>query len=38
MNKLTDIAILNKSAKNTATAHMPNRCRALETRNRMKND
>ena len=29
MNKLMDIAIINRSAKNTATAHIRNRCAAL---------
>jgi len=30
MNKLTDIAIMNKSAKNTATVHMRDRCVLLK--------
>jgi len=29
MNKITDIAIINRSAKNTATVHMRDRCAAL---------
>ena len=30
MNKLTVIAIINRSAENTATVHMRDRCRALK--------
>jgi len=32
MNKLTDITIIYRSVKNTATVHMRDRCRALEER------
>ena len=30
MNKSTDIAIMNRSAKNTATAHMQDHCGQLQ--------